>query len=102
MVRERLLCSRDRIDGRRLRQTRGWMTAVEYDRMSPRWEAIVSREEVYEKAACAIRRAVLDSRNKREERRAVREAILGTLQHFSVITRTRGGRPWTAHNAEDD
>jgi len=93
---------RDRIDGNRLRQTREWMTAVEYDRESPHWETLVSREEVYEKATCAIRQAVLDSKNKREERLAVREAILSTLQHFSVITRTRGGRPWSAHKAEDD
>jgi hypothetical protein len=96
-----LVQNRDRIDGNRLRATRGWMTAVEYDRASPHWETLVGREEVYREAACAIRRAVLDSKNKRAERLAVREAILGTLERFSVITRTRGGRPWTAHKVEN-
>ena len=101
MVHAALARSRDRIDGNRLRRTRGWMTAVEYDHASPHWETLVSREDVYRKASCAIKLAVLDSTNKREERLAVREAILGTLEHFSVITRTRGGRPWSAHKVED-
>ena len=101
-VRDALVHSRDRIDGCRPRRTRGWMTAVEYDHDSRHWEAVVSREAFWEKASCAIEQAVLDSKNWREERRAARAAVLGTLQHFSVITLTRGGRPWTAHNAEDD
>ena len=101
LVYARLVQSRDRIDENRLRKTRGWMTAVEYDHASPHWETLVSREDVYRKASCAIKLAVLDSTNKREERLAVREAILGTLEHFSVITRTRGGRPWSAHKVED-
>ena len=49
-----------------------------------------------------IRKALIHYTHGRARRKAVREAILGTLQRFSVITRTRGGRPWTAQLAEDD
>ena len=92
--------SRDRIDGHRLRRTRNWMTAVEFDQSSPHWETLVTRKVFWQKATCAINRAVLDSSNQRDRRRAVRKAILTTLNECSVITLTRGGRRWTAHDAE--
>jgi transposase InsO family protein len=94
--------SRDRIDGHRLRQTRSWQTAVEADRCAPHWSSFVTRQHLWMKATCAIAEALLHSTGERARRRAVREAILATLHHFSVITRTRGGRPWTAQYAEDD
>jgi len=97
-----LMRSRDRIDGNRLRRTRDWKTAVEADRGNPHWTTLVSRDELWMKATCAIQLAVLHSKDGRERRRAVRAAILDSLAHFSVITRTRGGRPWTAQFAEDD
>ena len=62
------------------------MTAVEYDRASQHWETLVSCKEVYEETACTIRQAVLDSKNKREGRLAIREAILSTLQHLSYLS----------------
>ena len=34
--------------------------------------------------------------------RSARSETLGTLQHLSVLQRTRGGEPWTAHNAEGE
>ena len=101
-ARERLVRSRDRLDGARLRRSRGWRTAREADAQAPHWAELVDREAVFENASCEIERTVLDSMNERARRRAVREAILGTLEHFSVITRTRGGRPLNARNAEDD
>jgi hypothetical protein len=85
-----LMCSRDRIDGNRLRQTRGWKTAVQADHENPHWSTLVARDELWMKATCAISFALLHSCNGRERRRAVRAAILDTLDHFSVITRTRG------------
>ena len=99
---EALELARDRIDRHRLRRTRGWMTAMEADRVMPHWSASVTREQVLEKASCALEEALLHCQGKRARRRAAREAILGTLQHFSVIQRTRGGRPWTAHIAEGE
>jgi len=101
-VRAALEQSRERIDCNRLRRTRGWVTAVEADCRARHWSAFVTREGLWERATCAIAQALLNSTGERARRRAVREAILDTLAHFSVITRTRGGRPWTAQDAEDD
>jgi len=98
----RLESARDRIDTHRLRRTRGWKTAVQADQDNPHWSTLVSRKEVLQKASCALEEGLLHCKGRRAERRAHREAILGTLQHFSVIQRTRGGRPWTAHNAEGE
>lgn len=94
--------ARDRIDANRLRRTRAWMTAVDADRAAPHWSTIVTREELWMKATCAIERALIHCTGERARRRATRAAIYATLDHFSVITRTRGGRPWTAQYAEDD
>jgi len=101
-ARARLEATRDRIDQHRLRRTRGWKTAVEADRAIPHWSEFVTRRGVLEKAACALDEALLHCTGRRARRRAEREAILGTLQYFSVIQRTRGGRPWTAHIAESE
>ena len=100
VARAQLEGARDRVDGHRLRCTRGWKTAVEADRAMPHWSTLVTREAFLEKATCAIAEALLNSPGKRAQRRAVREAILSTLESFSLIQRTRGGRPWTAQEAE--
>jgi hypothetical protein len=92
--------SRARLDGNRLRRTRGWQTAVEADRRAPPWSLLATREEVLEEASCLLRRALIHCSGRRARRRAEREAILGALESFSMITRTRGGLLWTAHNAE--
>lgn len=97
----RLVAARERIDRHRLRRTRGWRTAVDDDAARRPWTDVVQRDEVLEKVSCAIRRAVLHSEPGRARRRAIREAVLGALQDLSVITRTRGGRPWDAQFAED-
>jgi transposase InsO family protein len=81
-----------RIDGHRLRASRGWRTAVEDDLQRPSWQAHVDRDALYQAVACAILPAVLNSANGRARRRAIRAAILDTLEAFAVITRTRGGR----------
>jgi transposase InsO family protein len=95
-----LEASRHRIDGHRLRRTRNWMTAVDADCRAQHWRVHVSREAVWEQATCEIRRALLNCSGKRARRRAVREAIYATLAAFSIITRTRGGRPWPVQLAE--
>jgi len=95
-----LEASRHRIDRHRLRRTRGWRTAVQADRGMPHWSALVSREDLWERATCEISRALLHCQGERARRRATRAAIYATLAHFFVITRTRGGRPWTAPSAE--
>ena len=101
-VRARLEESVGRIDGCRLRTTRDWKTAVEADECNTPWSALVDRERVYAEITCAVERALIHSTGERARRRAKREAILDTLQQLNLITRTRGGRPWTAHKAEDD
>ena len=90
----------ERLDGARLRRTRGWRTARQDDAQRAHWSALVSREEVLERASCRIAAALLHSNSGRARRRAIREAILGALEECSVITRTRGGRPETAQCAE--
>jgi hypothetical protein len=101
LVRAQLEATRDRLDGARLRRTRGWCTARQADRRAPPWWSLVSRKNLRAAATCAIREALLHYPHGRARRTAVREAILGTLQRFTVITRTRGGRPWEAQLAED-
>lgn len=100
-ARARLEAARARVDGNRLRRTRGWRTALEADRAAPHWSLLATREEVLERAACAIRRALLYCPGRRARRRATRDALLATLEDFALITRTRGGRPWKAHDTED-
>ena len=99
-TRAALEASRDRLDGHRLRRTRGWRTAVEADRARPHWSELTSRKRVLEEVACGLAEAAVYSEGSRAQRRAIREAILGALERLGVITRTRGGRPWTAQSAE--
>ncbi len=98
----RLGAARDRIDGHRLRRSRGWRTAIEDDVQRPHWLDVVTREQVLGAVSCGIHLAMLDCHPGRARRRAIREAILRALQDLCVITRTRGGRPWAAQSAEDD
>ena len=89
---DQLVGALQRLDHNRLRATRGWRTAVEDDRARPSWRSAVDRQIFYRAASCAIETALLNSSDGRARRRSIREAILGTLEHFAVITRTRGGR----------
>lgn len=91
----RLEEARVTLDHCRLRQSRQWRTAVEYGLALPPAEGIVSREVFYEAACRAIGAAEQQHANGRERRRAVREAILCTLESFGLVTRTRGGLPYT-------
>jgi hypothetical protein len=59
----------------------------------PSWRSAVDLQTFYTAASCAIETALLYSSDGRARRRGIRDAILGTLEHFAVITRTRGGRP---------
>jgi transposase InsO family protein len=92
--------ARERVDGHRLRRTRDWKTAVDADRGMPHWSAVVTRTAFLAEVTCAIDTALTNLSSTRARRRAVREAILSTLESFSVIQRTRGGRSWTAQGAE--
>lgn len=79
-ARERLVAARDRIDGHRLRASRGWRTARQADRENGHWSLLVGRQTVLEKVACAREELLLHSNGARARRRAEREAILGVLQ----------------------
>jgi transposase InsO family protein len=81
------------LDHGRLRATRGWRTAHDYDLGLPRAGGVISRAVFYEAACQATARAVEGLGPGRERRRAEREAILTTLQSFDLINRTRGGVP---------
>jgi len=99
-ARARLQESARRINEHRVRRTRGWRTAVEADRALPHWSELTTRQRFLEEAACATELLLLNSTGARAERRAAREAILGTLQRLNLITRTRGGRLMTALTAD--
>ena len=94
-----LLQARNRLDHHRLRRSRSWMTAADFDAQLPEAESLVNRERFYADACCAIRDAVLNSASKRERRRATRAAVLQCMQEFQLITRTRGGVPLTSANS---
>jgi len=98
----RLEQARERLDGARLRATRGWRTARDVDQELPHWREITTRCTFQSEVACGIRLAVLKSDLGRESRRAVREAILGALERTGAITRTRGRPDRTAQVSDDD
>ena len=96
-----LHAARDRLDAHRLRKTRGWRTAVDFDRSLPPCTAFGNRDEILRAASCETRRALLHSTSKRAGRLAQREAILLTLQRFSIITPSRDGRSPAVQIEED-
>lgn len=91
-VRDRLAASVERMDGARRRPSKGGMTAREMDAALPSWRGLVERADIYRAATCEMKRTVLDSKTKRGQRVAIREAILSTLERLELITRTRGPR----------
>ena len=80
----------ERLDAGRLRATRGWRTAVDFDRDLPPAEHRVPRARFYRAARCAMRMAVQNCHTERQRRLAEREAVLTTLEWYSLIKRTRG------------
>jgi len=70
------------------------------DMVRPRAEDLVQRARFYETACAAIEAAVQGIHDARARRRAEREAILCTLERFSLVTRTRGRGPATCSKAE--
>ena len=93
--------ARRTLDEGRLRKSRGWRTAAEDDAQRLPWSQVLERETVLSKIPCAIEETLVDSMSSRDQRRAVRAAILDTLDDLSVIQRTRGGRPWAVQHAEE-
>jgi len=83
----------ERLDGGRLRATRGWKTARQADAALPEATARVSRTRFWNAARCAIAMAVQHYRTVRERRLAERQAILKTLECYNLLQRTRGPAP---------
>jgi hypothetical protein len=79
-----------KLDGVHVRTSRDGRTAAELDTLLPRAEDRVCRDRLYAAARENIERAVRCARNRRERRRAEREAILATLEGFGLVRRTRG------------
>ena len=90
---DRLRDARWRLDHLRPRASRGWKTAVQYDRVLAPWYHAVSRRELVDAARRSVQDAVRDLEGARARRRATRQAIWETLVRFGLVTRTRGGRP---------
>jgi hypothetical protein len=85
---------------RRPRASRGWRTALVVDATMPSWYGALARERFHEAACSAIREALAVPATARARRRAVREAILATMERFKLIRRTRGGVPLLAVESE--
>ncbi len=87
---ERLAAAVERVDGARLRTTRGMRTARAMDAAMPLWYDRIDRRRFVEAVRRAAAEAVKGCRSDRERRRAGREAVLQTLERFALIHRTRG------------
>ena len=86
----------ERLDRGRLRGRRGYKTAEQLDREMRPSESWACRESFHQAACCAIENAVRDAQGARARRRATRQAIYGTLERFGMVTRTRGGVPFSS------
>jgi transposase InsO family protein len=98
-VAERLERARRALD-RRPRASRGFRTAIAIDAELAPWYRALARERFHEAACSAIRDALAVPGTARARRRAVREAILATMERFGQIRRTRGGVPLLAVEPE--
>ena len=83
----------ERLNCARRRPSRGWHTAAELDRILPRADACVDREQFYERARAAIQAAVLGIQDPSAARLAEREAVITTLCEFGLARRRFGRRP---------
>ncbi len=86
----RLEPARRRIDGGRLRASRGWKTAAALDRERPRADTIVTRATFYAEARSAMAEAVRGLTKPRAIRRAEQNAVWRVLEKHG-LARTRVG-----------
>ena len=91
-----------RLNRRRVRASRGYLTAAQLDGWLPRGDTLVCRESFMRAARITIELAVHDAESARARRRARREAVYCTLEGFGLVARTRGGVPWPATKAESE
>lgn len=89
----RLEPARRRIDGGRLRASRGWKTAAALDRDLPRADAIVTRATFYAQARSAMAEAVRGLTDPKAVRRAEQDAIWRTLEKHGLARTRVGTRP---------
>lgn len=72
------------------RPSRDGKTPLDFHAALPSWYAAFSREDFYAAARSAVEHAVKSTENPRMRRRAVRAAILDTMESFGILRRTRG------------
>jgi hypothetical protein len=92
---DRLQAAWRRLDNLHKRPRHGYRTASEVDAAAPGWYPKVDRARFYAAARKAIEEAVSACSKPRARRLAEREAIFRTLEDFGLISRTRGGQPFT-------
>lgn len=81
------------LNERRKRRGLNYLTSNEFDRENFQSYTDEDRIIFFNAAKAAIEVAQLGTRSVYERRKAEREAIFQTMEDFSLITRTRGGRP---------
>jgi transposase InsO family protein len=92
-ARARLEAARERLDGHRLRRTKGWRTARELGRTLPRADRLVDRAAFYAAACAAMEEAARGLTDLRAWLAARRQALFATLVSFGLATRHVGPRP---------
>lgn len=94
-----VLAAVSRLDGHRLRASRGYLTACELDETLPRADNI-DRVRFYFVARERMQSAASRHKDKVEKRRAEREEAFRTLEGFGLVKRTRGGLPYRPSREE--
>jgi hypothetical protein len=82
----------ERLDGRRLRASRGYRTADELDVALPRADTKVLRARFYREACSAMKEAVLGLTDAQAIRKAEQDAIWSTLEKHGLSRRHVGRR----------
>ena len=80
------------LNGHPARGVLGDRTALQAARVMPIAERLVDRQELYRKTCAAIESAVQGCTGSRAARLAERKAIFTVLEHFNLMTTTRGGK----------
>ncbi len=81
-----------RLDGHRLRASRGWKTAEALNASMPSGYN-VDRDRFYATVQERKKQAVLGASSARQARLLEREAVYAVLEEFGLVSRLKGGRP---------
>ena len=88
------------LNGHLARGVLGGRTALQAARVMPIAERLVNRQELYRETCAAIECAVQGCTGSRAARLAERKATFTVLEHFNLMTTSRGGKDAAKLNAD--